>query len=97
MNTVTFPKANGIPARTGTIQCTDGFALRANQMSLEHVSMLIYSHRDHQFDLPNREAEIANHANIQPLLRALVFDAIATFTNKLLIDEEVNQNRSKST
>jgi hypothetical protein len=35
MKTVTLPKANGMPASTGTIQWMEGLAVRANQMSLE--------------------------------------------------------------
>ena len=34
MKTVTLPKANGMPASTGTIQWMVGFAVKANQMSL---------------------------------------------------------------
>jgi hypothetical protein len=43
MKTVTLPKAKGMPARTGTIQWTDGFAVRANQMRLKLGSATVIS------------------------------------------------------
>jgi hypothetical protein len=37
MNTVTFPNANGMPARAGTIQCVL-VAVKANQIRLVYMS-----------------------------------------------------------
>jgi hypothetical protein len=36
MKTVTLPNANGMPARTGTIQWKEVLAVSANQISLQN-------------------------------------------------------------
>lgn len=63
MKTVTLPKANGMPASTGTIQWTEVLAVSANHISLQSRQYLT-TITESRLDLPNGKTQVADHADI---------------------------------